>query len=472
MDILRSIILTVIERTRFVVSMNNKYMSVSSTAGVMSLACGGVVVYQLCQKKIDWHIVRGCGIGAGVFWSVYLYLDSRNQEKERELRKSFASSSSQNGNVTTFDDREAPEIDKYEKMQSLQETINNTDENVVNLAGDMLIKGGTLVVFGQKGVGKSTLVMQIAYSIAKGEVCDILPSNEVAPLPPQIVLYYDNEMSVRQMKRRYGKSPIPEKLKWSHCNFFTADQWLDNVEIQVSEENLKEDATIIIDNITKCGTGFTQPDVVNRMWKRIEDIQAKCEQRGIYVTFILVAHTNVLDTKDKPLSTNDLSGSANLGNFSPSLLGVGRTRYKGHVLLKLFNSRDTPEPDKVTLLKRNSTPTLSYTKVALMNEKDVLPYKDGHTRIFTANNQPCVSTYSRDEELKELLKELPKSGPGSKIPDEVIDRFIELKEAGHCETEIAEMFGRDRCTINRLIKKRKKELSEIEQQDMDSSQRT
>ena len=185
----------IISKIKPIVSLNlsNRYMSVKGTVGIIATVFT-TGAFGFMMRKNHGRESLVCATAASVFWPIYLYLDSRDQGEGREHRKSFASSTSQNGNVTTFDDREASEIDKYEKMPSLQETINNTDENVVNLAGDMLIKGDTLVVFGQKGVGKSTLTMQIAYSIAKGEVCDILPSDDVTPLPPQIVLYYDNEM--------------------------------------------------------------------------------------------------------------------------------------------------------------------------------------------------------------------------------------------------------------------------------------
>ena len=281
-----------------------------------------------------------------------------------------------------------------EPMLSLKTVVTSTKESVIYLATNALRLGGALVIFGPKGVGKSTLTMMLAQAIAEGELCDALPIDNVVKLPPQIVFYYDLEMVESQMKARYGNNPelIPENLRWKYILFNSANEWLDDVEYQTSPSRLNQDATIIIDNITKCGTGLTQPDVVTKMTKRINDMQTEALKRGIHLSFVFVAHTTQLEQKDKPISTNDLAGSANLGNFPDTIVGVSKTKIEKHILAKMFNNRNHPEPGKVLLLENLGTaPNLSFGRKDWAEEDKVLPNKNGKTISYSGYLKGCAN---------------------------------------------------------------------------------
>ena len=80
------------------------------------------------------------------------------------------------------------------------------------LAGSLIRKGEVQIAFAQAGVGKSILSMQIANAISKGEEAfEGITKNECAP---QKVLYFDFELTDRNLLKRYSNELTGEKYRF------------------------------------------------------------------------------------------------------------------------------------------------------------------------------------------------------------------------------------------------------------------
>ena len=135
-----------------------------------------------------------------------------------------------------------------------------------------------------------------------------------------------------------------------------------------------------------------------------------------------VAHTTQLEQKDKPISTNDLAGSANLGNFPDAIVGVSRTKIEKHILAKVFNNRNYPEPDKVLLLENlGTTPNLSFSRKDWAEEDKVLPNKNGKKISYSGYLKGCAKPVHNghkkkytDEQILEVDRLIKEEGYSQK----------------------------------------------------------
>ena len=291
-------------------------------------------------------------------------------------------------------------------------------------------KGDVGVVVAAKGVGKTTLFMQIADKIARGESTGLWPQYDEGSHDPQKVLYYDGELTETDMFNRYYRYSYDfsdNVERYNKSSFHSIDDVLHDVEGKVATGYISSDATVVIDNVTKL-METSQVDKIKKFNDRIDAIHAQAEAKGIKLTIISIIHVRSKEYPEgKPIRLKDAAGGSDLINFGNFVIALERPKKeKGVLLVKILNARGEPEPDKVCVLKRmDDAPCLRFEYCGEMDEKDAL----AGTGMLTGQKEP-----SKQEKQLEQAQE--------------IKTYI---DSGHTQDEAAARFNVSRQTIiNRL----------------------
>lgn len=178
---------------------------------------------------------------------------------------------------------------------------------------DLIVEYENTVIFSASNVGKSILAVQIAEDIAKVEK----------------VLYVDLELSAKQFQMRYYDVTTDKAHRFSN-NFsraeITPELMLDaslETGVLASIERAAKKGTkfFIIDNITFLCNGVESGIKAGLFMKQLVRLKKKYG-----LTTIIIAHTP--KRKDwKPITQNDLAGSAKLINFFDAGIALARSAY-------------------------------------------------------------------------------------------------------------------------------------------------
>lgn len=135
----------------------------------------------------------------------------------------------------------------------MQSVIENGKKKppIHRLWGDFWWENELVFLFADSGIGKSILATQIAYEIAKGKS----ECTEVE-MPPQAVLYFDFELSDRQLARRYKNAKFPKNLvRCTISDNVDSEEFSMNVIEGIKDKLLDTKAKImILDNLSYLST--------------------------------------------------------------------------------------------------------------------------------------------------------------------------------------------------------------------------
>lgn len=317
-------------------------------------------------------------------------------------------------------------------VKSLEDWVAEAEESPDPrpLFGDFWLERELSILFADTGKGKSILALQIADSLARGVPIAPFELN----LPPQKVLYFDFEMSGKQIQKRYrGREAGIDRYRFNP-NIIRAQISSDTEYPAVYEnfshfvhdsfEELLRDVgpdVVIVDNITFLNNSSnTSP---GRALGLISELQ---RFKNEYKTSMLIlAHT----PKRRPshaLTVNDLQGSKMLSNFADNIFAIGESsqgsniRYLKH--LKPRSSEMKYDASNVCVFKIEKRDNfLGFNFTGYGTERE-------HILPFTLGNN------ANREVLRKKVKELH-------------------DEEGHTQRQIAALLGISIATVNRYLKK-------------------
>lgn len=283
---------------------------------------------------------------------------------------------------------------------------NHTNENFAWLLGNVIKAGSINGLIGQKGIGKTLCLMTIMDCIAKGIPFDLFVSDLSKPysLPPQKVFLYDLEMQHEDLNERNGKYGYAFTNIKRIDKMYNVKGWLRSVKQKA--ESLTEDATFVLDNVTRLNDDVTQPTIAKRLFDGVKAIRDEAKERGIKLTFILVAHTTNDWNDWVPLTLKAAAVADSFTTGLDSISFIGKTKYEDRVLFKVYNQRHGRNSDKVALLKFVDKPFLGCQIEGYEKENDIKPNKNGKT-------SPSVD--NEDEEVDIIEEPIIKGWPLSKL---------------------------------------------------------
>ena len=246
------------------------------------------------------------------------------------------------------------------------------------LWGDFWWENELVFLFADNGVGKSILATQIACDIAGGKS----ECSEVE-MPPQAVLYFDFELSDRQLARRYKNARFPKNLvRCTISEEVDSEEFSMNVIDGIRSKLLDTGAKVmILDNLSYLSTQTAEAEYAGVIMDGLTRLK-----RELNISIMVIAHTPKIE-EWKPLSKTNMAGSKILSNFADGLFAIGRTRNGGRYL-KLLKTRMVSEPDEKSLLPYFNIipePYLHFEKVGDETERKLLmgkPAKDFFTSIW------------------------------------------------------------------------------------------
>ena len=208
-------------------------------------------------------------------------------------------------------------------------SLNAMDLDRIRLCGE-IFAGYIYILFGVTGIGKSIALLQMLFDIAVGRVSTLFPPIPVCGMVNDVHLY-DAELSYEQFRDRYPEGadyPRDHFHRYSPEDGYPPDMDTIYLLMEKSVEEATTSLTWGIDNITKL-MEHNGNDAIKPFFKKVEQLQQKMREKGLYLTCIAVTHP--ASSKVNKAYTGDLTEDMVLGNtilatFATGLFGIHRSR--------------------------------------------------------------------------------------------------------------------------------------------------
>lgn len=306
----------------------------------------------------------------------------------------------------------------------------------------------TLVVAGG-GVGKSTLLLQIAKAVANGERAEFLPDSCCASLK-QDVVYYRIEDFPDELEGKYGKGKVFDGLniQWvlpEDLGVNSLSAFLDHVKRLAHK--LERDTLVCVDPATKLD-GHSHEACI----KGLEDAQKIAKTNGVTLSFIVAAHPD--EIKDwKPLTTENIKGGDKGVQQAGAVIALRKEGTPGDnhrfiQCLKAPKGHPAPFPEGVLVCKYVKTRLddencyLHFEFVGIKPEKDALPMKPKSTKGMS-------NTGKSEGNIAEGKVETPKK---KRLSEEDKETILNDSKNGVSSEDIANKIGCHVRSVQRVKK--------------------
>jgi DNA-binding NarL/FixJ family response regulator len=311
------------------------------------------------------------------------------------------------------------------------EITNDSDDepDMRSLFGDFWFESELCILFADTGKGKSVLAYQIAESLATG----VPVEPYTLEVPAQKVLYFDCEMSLAALRKRYSsedgstgpyrfsRNVIRAKLSRDpeYPEYYASYS-------QFIHESLEEilrlsDARIVIvDNITFLNNSTNEAGP--RAFRLMSALQRLKDE---YKMSMLVLAHSPKRRFAQPVTVNDLHGSKMLSNFADSVFAIAGSRL-GTDLRYLKHIK-----------QRNSASAADDSTVSTFRIEKQGNFLGFHFIGTGAEREHLIPSLQRNTDRRLLLV-----------------KVRQMRDLGYTQRKIAERLGISIATVNRYLKKK------------------
>lgn len=239
--------------------------------------------------------------------------------------------------------KEQPQQELFKPVITLNKLFEEYKEKAFNqkcYLGQFLFRGDFCIFFGSNNTGKSFFAYQLAQAIAEGksffEIGNYIeghPSkqNKYYELrndnPAETVIYLDFESRPEQLTLRYCNRKTRNHFQFSDniLPLFPMVRSIPNKMAFIDKLNAdipvkyKGAKVLIIDNLSAISVKGEESTFAGELMAKIKDLQDKHD-----LTVVILAHTPKC-REGKPITKDDLAGSANFSNLIDSLFAIGKT---------------------------------------------------------------------------------------------------------------------------------------------------
>ena len=306
----------------------------------------------------------------------------------------------------------------------------------------------TLVVAGG-GVGKSTLLLQIAKAVANGERAEFLPDSCCASLK-QDVVYYRIEDFPDELEGKYGKGKVFDGLniQWvlpEDLGVNSLSAFLDHVKRLAHK--LERDTLVCVDPATKLD-GHSHEACI----KGLEDAQKIAKANSVTLSFIVAAHPDEINDW-KPLTTEHIKGGDKGVQQAGAVIalrmeGTPGGNHRFIQCLKAPKGHAMPFPEGVLVCK--------YVKSKLDNDNWYLHFEYVEIKPETDARPEKAKVNKAGNTSKSIAGTSKKKG-NTKVDENDIEKMVALSNQGRTYAEIVEELnlpiGEDQ--VGRLVRAEK-----------------
>lgn len=182
-------------------------------------------------------------------------------------------------------------------------------DEATELAPHILVEHETTMFFGDTGIGKTTLALQIAIDVAR---------------QGRNTLFVNFELSQKQMANKFPDMELPDNLFIANIDYSKMHDVTEQSQILGEIEQMAlytKSSVIIIDNLTNLCVNSKEGGEAGNIMLRLIALRMTYNW-----TMMILAHVPKRKASD-PLSLNDLAGSKLLSNLADNVVGINKSKF-------------------------------------------------------------------------------------------------------------------------------------------------